>query len=152
MSESASVPFAETKSPEAPQRLRRGALGLIDISASTMANIGPAYSFYFSFGFLVITAGIAAPLTIVAAIIAVALLGNTLAQFSRAHPSTGGFITFVGKTFGGTSAVTTALLCGAGYIIAISSVLAVSGVASCRATFCSTTSTGTCPGSSSRCC
>src|SRR4029077_19635339 len=46
---------------------------------------------------------------------------------SPAHPSTGGFITFVGKTFGGTSAVTTALLCGAGYIIAISSVLAVSG-------------------------
>jgi amino acid transporter len=127
MSESASVPFTETKAPEAPERLRRGALGLIDISASTMANIGPAYSFYFSFGFLVFTAGIAAPLTIVAAIIAVALLGNTLAQFSRAHPSAGGFITFVGKTFGGTSAVTTALLCGAGYIIAISSVLAVSG-------------------------
>jgi len=33
----------------------------------------------------------------------------------------------VGKTFGGTSAVTTALLCGAGYIIAISSVLVISG-------------------------
>ncbi len=42
-------------------------------------------------------------------------------------PSTGGFISFVGKTFGGTSAVTTAVLCGAGYIIAISSVLAVCG-------------------------
>ena len=40
---------------------------------------------------------------------------------------TGGFITFVGKTFGGTSAVTTALVCGAGYIIAISSVLVISG-------------------------
>ncbi len=127
MSESASVPFTETKAPEAPERLHRGALSLIDISASTMANIGPAYSFYFSFGFLVVTAGIAAPLTILAAGVAVALLGNTLAQFSRAHPSTGGFITFVGKTFGGTSAVTTALLCGAGYIIAISSVLAISG-------------------------
>jgi amino acid transporter len=127
MSESASVPFTETKAPEAPERLHRGALGLIDISASTMANIGPAYSFYFSFGFIVFTAGIASPLTIVAAGIAIAFLGNTLAQFSRAHPSTGGFITFVGKTFGGTSAVTTALLCGAGYIIAISSVLAVSG-------------------------
>jgi amino acid transporter len=127
MSESASVPFTETKAPEAPERLHRGALSLIDISASTMANIGPAYSFFFSFGLIVLTAGIAAPLTIVAAIVAIALLGNTLAQFSRAHPSTGGFITFVGKTFGGTSAVTTALLCGAGYIIAISSVLAVSG-------------------------
>ena len=51
MSEAASVPFSETKAPEAPDRLNRGALGLIDISASTMANIGPAYSFYFSAGF-----------------------------------------------------------------------------------------------------
>ena len=127
MSEAAHVPFSETKAPESPDRLHRGALGLVDIAASTMANIGPAYSFFFGFGFLVFTAGIAAPLTIIAAVIAIALLGNTLAQFARAHPSTGGFISFVGKTFGGTSAVTTALLCGAGYIIAISSVLAISG-------------------------
>jgi amino acid transporter len=124
---SEAVPFSETKAPESPDRLHRGALRLIDISASTMANIGPAYSFYFGFGLIVITAGIAAPLTIIAAVVAIALLGNTLSQFSRAQPSTGGFITFVGKTFGGTSAVTTALLCGAGYIIAISSVLVVSG-------------------------
>jgi amino acid transporter len=127
MSDAASVPFTETKAPAAPERLHRGALSLIDISASTMANIGPAYSFFFGFGFLVVTAGVAAPLTIIVAGIAIALLGNTLSQFSKAHPSTGGFISFVGKTFGGTSAVTTALLCGAGYIIAISSVLAISG-------------------------
>ena len=128
MSESAApVPFTETKSPESPERLHRGALGLVDIAASTMANIGPAYSFMFGFGLLVITAGIAAPLTIVAAVIAIALLGNTLSQFARAHPSTGGFITYVGKTFGGTSAVTTALLVGAGYIIAISSVVVIAG-------------------------
>jgi len=127
MSEAASVPFSESKAPESADRLNRGALGLVDISASTMANIGPAYSFYFGFGFLVFTAGIAAPLTIILAGVAIALLGNTLAEFSRARPSTGGFISFVGKTFGGTSAVTTALLCGAGYIIAISSVLAVCG-------------------------
>src|SRR5258708_14849378 len=67
MSEAASVPFSETKAPEAPERLHRGALRLIDISASTMANIGPAYSFYFGFGFLVFTAGVASPLTIIAA-------------------------------------------------------------------------------------
>jgi len=127
MSEAASVPFSETKAPESADRLNKGALRLVDISASTMANIGPAYSFYFSAGFLFLTAGIAAPLTIIVAGIAIALLGNTLAEFSRAHPSTGGFITFIGKTFGGTSAVTTALLCGAGYIIAISSVLAICG-------------------------
>src|SRR2546427_2181561 len=127
MSEARHIPFSETKAPESADRLHRGALGLIDTSASTMANIGPAYSFYFGFAGIVLAAGIGAPLVLVAAIIAIALLGNTLSQFSRAHPSTGGFITFVGKTFGGTSAVTTALLCGAGYIIAISSVLVISG-------------------------
>jgi amino acid transporter len=127
MSDTASTPFSETKAPEAPERLHRGALSLVDISASTMANIGPAYSFYFGFGLLVLTAGIAAPLTIIVAGIAIVLLGNTLSQFSRAQPSTGGFISFIGKTFGGTSAVTTALLCGIGYIIAISSVLAIAG-------------------------
>jgi len=127
MSEAGSVPFSETKAPESADRLNRGALGLVDISASTMANIGPAYSFYFGFAGIVIAAGIASPLVVIVAIVAIALLGNTLSQFSRAHPSTGGFITFVGKTFGGTSAVTTALLCGAGYIIAISSVLVISG-------------------------
>ena len=127
MSEAASVPFSETKAPESPERLHRGALGLVDISASTMANIGPAYSFYFGFAGIVLAAGLGSPLVIIVAIVAIALLGNTLSQFSRAHPSTGGFITFVGKAFGGTSAVTTALVAGAGYIIAISSVLVISG-------------------------
>ncbi|MEY9928424.1 amino acid transporter [Catenulispora sp. GP43] len=109
------------------QRLRGGALGLLDIAGSTMANIGPAMSFYFSFGFLATASGLASPLTIVAAGVAVALLGNTLAQFSRAHPSAGSFITFVGTTFGGASAVATALLAALGYIIGISAVIAVSG-------------------------
>ena len=127
MSEPASVPFSETKAPESPERLHRGALGLIDISASTMANIGPAYSFYFGFAGIVIAAGLGSPLVVLVAAVAIALLGNTLSQFSRAIPSTGGFITFIGKTFGGTSAVTTALVAGAGYIIAISSVLVISG-------------------------
>jgi amino acid transporter len=132
MSGTESLPYGESKSPPVGEtghelRLHRGVLGIVDISAATMANIGPPMSFYFGFGFLAITAGVASPLTIVAAGIAIALLGNTLAQFSRAQPSTGGFITFVGKTFGGTSAVTTALLCGVGYIIAMASVIAISG-------------------------
>src|SRR5262249_57173246 len=97
----ASIPYSETKAPEAPDRLHRGALGLVDIAASTMANIGPAYSFFFGIGFLVLTAGIAAPLTIIVAGIAIALLGNTLAQFSRAHPSTGGVLPLLGHNFRG---------------------------------------------------
>ena len=127
ISETAHAPLGEPKAPESAERLHRGALSLVDISASTMANIGPAYSFYFGFAGIVLAAGLASPLVVIVAIVAIALLGNTLAEFSRAHPSTGGFITFVGKTFGGTSAVTTALLAAAGYIIAIAGVLVISG-------------------------
>src|SRR5260370_10285452 len=123
MSEAASVPFSETKAPEAPERLHRGALRLIDISASTMANIGPAYSFYFGFGFLVFTAGVASPLTIISAGVAVALLGNTLSEFSRAQPSTGGVLSVVGKTFGRANAATTTALVGPRFNLHIPSVL-----------------------------
>ncbi|MGW3357296.1 APC family permease [Streptomyces bungoensis] len=110
-----------------PQRLRGGVLGMADIAAATMANVGPAMSFFFGFAFLATTAGVASPLTIAAAGVAVALLGNTLAEFSRAHPSAGSFITFVGRTFGPVSAVTTALLAGLGYIIGMAAVIAISG-------------------------
>ncbi|MET8953786.1 APC family permease [Streptomyces sp. NPDC004393] len=123
----AGPPVASRPAPGEPQRLRGGVLGMADIAAATMANIGPAMSFYFGFAFLTTTSGVASPLTVIAAGVAVALLGNTLAQFSRAHPSAGGFITFVGKTFGPVSAVTTALLVGVGYIIGMASVIAISG-------------------------
>lgn len=79
--------YVESKTPVSdpdhhPQRLHRGALGLVDIATATMAKIGPAMSFYFGFSLIATTAGVASPLTIVAAAIAIALLGNTLAEFS----------------------------------------------------------------------
>jgi amino acid transporter len=113
--------------PGEHERLRQGALGLLDISAATMANIGPAMSFYFAFGYLAYTAGLASPLTIIAAGVAILFLGNTLSEFTKVLPSTGGFISFVGKTFGGRTAVTTAIITGCGYIAAMASVIAIVG-------------------------
>ncbi len=129
MSDGMSADFLGSKSPEAggDLRLRQGVLGTLDITAATMANIGPAMSFYFGFGFLAYTAGLASPLTIIAAGIAIAFLGNTLSEFTKVLPSAGGFISFIGKTFGGRTAVTTALMTGAGYIAAMASVIAISG-------------------------
>src|SRR3989440_3672346 len=108
-------------------RLERGALKLVDIATSTMANIAPAMSFYFSFALIAAVAGVGSPLTIVMAIVAIALLGNTLGEFSRSIPSTGSFITFIGKTFGPIMAVTTTIVVSIGYIIAMSSVIDISG-------------------------
>lgn len=128
MSAAVNVP-ADAASPARPaaERLAQGVLSTFDIAASTLANIAPAMSFYFSFGLIVSTAGIAAPLTVIAAGIAIALLGNTLAQFSRSRPSTGSFVTFIGRAFGGYVAVATAVVLCVGYIIAVASVVAISG-------------------------
>jgi amino acid transporter len=117
----------KTVGPIAPERLERGALKLTDIAAATMANIGPAMSFYFSFALIASAAGVASPLTIIMAGIAIALLGNTLAEFSRSIPSTGSFITFIGKTFGPVMAIATTIVICTGYIIAMASVITISG-------------------------
>jgi len=108
-------------------RLARGVLSNVDIATSTMANIAPAMSFYFGFGLVASTAGVPAPLTIIAAMVAIGLLGNTLTQFSRVHPSTGSFVTFIGKAFGPYLAVLMALVLSAGYITAVASVVGISG-------------------------
>jgi amino acid transporter len=42
-----------------------------------------------------VTAGVAAPLTIIAAGIAVAFLATTAAEFTRAEPAAGRFITYM---------------------------------------------------------
>jgi amino acid transporter len=108
-------------------RLERGALKLVDIATSTMANIAPAMSFFFSSALIASVAGVGSPLIIIVAAIAIALLGNTLAEFSRAIPSTGSFITFIGKTFGPIMAVTTTIVISIGYIVAMASVIDISG-------------------------
>jgi len=81
-------------------RLKSGQLGTADVTASTVANIGPGIDFYFGFGVIAVTAGVAAPLTILAATVAVGLLAFTVAEFTRAEPSAGSFITYVETALG----------------------------------------------------
>src|SRR5579859_2538357 len=113
MSTEATAPSRRTGPRPAPARLARGVLTDFDIAAATLANIAPAMSFFFGFALIVSTAGVAAPLTVIVAAVAIALLGNTLSQFSRSQPSTGSFVTFIGRAFGGYSAVVAAVVLGA---------------------------------------
>ena len=108
-------------------RLKRDALGLPQIVASTLANIAPAMSFFFGFGTIVGGAGVAAPLTIVAAMVVVLFLTNTLGEFSRYRPSTGSFVTFIGMGFGPTAGAAASIFMLFGYIVAASSVVVISG-------------------------
>ena len=109
------------------ERLKSGQLGTADVTASTVANIGPGIDFYFGFGVVAATAGVAAPLTILAATVAVALLAFTVAEFTRAEPSAGSFIAYVETGLGARAGVATALLVTVGYTVAIASVFTMSG-------------------------
>jgi amino acid transporter len=107
--------------------LKSGQLGTADVTASTVANIGPGIDFYFGFGVIAVTAGVAAPLTILAATVAVTLLAFTVAEFTKAEPSAGSFITYVETALGARAGVATALLVIVGYTVAITAVFTMTG-------------------------
>ncbi|HZM55291.1 MAG TPA: APC family permease [Acidimicrobiales bacterium] len=111
--------------PEA--ELEPDELGTLDVTASTVANIGPGIDFYFGFGVIAVTAGVAAPLTILAAAVAVFLLAATVAEFDRAEPSSGSFITYVESGLGRGTGLATALLVMIGYTVAMAGVITMSG-------------------------
>ncbi len=107
--------------------LRSGQLGTADVTASTVANIGPGIDFYFGFGVVAVTAGVGAPLTILAAALAVFLLARGVAEFSRTEPSAGSFIEFVESGLGPVAGIATAVLVAVGYTIAMAGVFTMSG-------------------------
>jgi amino acid transporter len=109
------------------ERLAKNELGLPEIVASTLANIAPAVSFYFGFGVIVAGAGVAAPLTIVLAMVAILFLGNTLAEFSKLHPSTGSFVTFIGLGFGPAAGAAAAVFTIIGYCVGAAAIVVEAG-------------------------
>jgi amino acid transporter len=109
------------------RRLRRDALTASHIVASTLASIAPAMSFFFGFAVIVQGAGLAAPLTIFTAMIAILFLTNTIAQFSRFTPSTGSFVTFTGKAFGPSASCAVSVFLTFGYVVAASTVVSIAG-------------------------
>jgi amino acid transporter len=118
-----------TDDAQKPDETRAGAatLGFADVTASTVANIGPGVDFYFAFGVIAVTAGTAAPLTIMAAGVAVFFLAFITAEFTKREPSAGSFVTYVETSLGPKAGVATALLVTVGFTVAIAGVFAMSG-------------------------
>src|SRR5580692_2356717 len=109
------------------RRLRRNALSLSHVVATTLANIAPAMSFFFGFAVIVQGAGLAAPLTILTAMVVILFLTNTIAEFSRFTPSAGSFVTFTGKAFGPSVGIAVSVFLTFGYIVAASTVVSIAG-------------------------
>jgi len=117
----------QSSSSAQPPRREAAQLGLEEVTASTVANIGPGIDFYFAFGVIAVTAGLAAPLTMIAAGIAIGFLAFVVAEFTRMEPSAGSFITYVETSLGPRAGVLTALLVTVGFTVAIAGVFTMSG-------------------------
>ncbi len=80
--------------------LVRGKLGLGDVLFQGVTHIGPAVSVVFTLPFIVSYAGAAAPIALIGAVIVMLFVANTVSEFTRYMPSTGGYYSFVRKGLG----------------------------------------------------
>jgi amino acid transporter len=85
---------------EQPARLRRDALGLVDVLFQGVTHIAPALSVVFILPEIAGKAGPAMPLSLALSAIVCSFIANTVAQFSRYAPTSGGYFTFVSLGLG----------------------------------------------------
>ena len=103
--------------------LKEGVLDLKDVAFSALANIGPALSLFFVLAFIVGSSSGSAPLAIIVGMVAILIVGNSLAQFSRHTPTAGSFVTWIEMGLGRAIARFTVVVVMLGYLFALAGVL-----------------------------
>jgi amino acid transporter len=83
-----------------PAQLQREALGLTDVVFQGITHIAPALNVVFTLPEIAVRAGAAMPLSLALSVIACFFIANTVAQFSRFMPTSGGYYTFVSRGLG----------------------------------------------------
>jgi amino acid transporter len=81
--------------------LKTGVLRLPGVLMQSVTGIAPAIAGLFTVQFIVINAGVTAPLAYFGAFIIALMLGYVLAQFAKHLSSTGSYYTFVSRSLGG---------------------------------------------------
>src|SRR5579872_1579675 len=83
-----------------PAQLYRNALGLRDVVFQGITHIAPAINVVFTLPVIAAQAGATMPLSLLLSTIVCFFIANTVAQFSRYVPSSGGYYTFVSRGLG----------------------------------------------------
>src|SRR5258708_27798203 len=83
-----------------PAQLYRQALGLRDVVFQGITHIAPAINVVFTLPVIAAQAGATMPISLLLAVIVCFFIANTVAQFSRYVPSSGGYYTFVSRGLG----------------------------------------------------
>jgi hypothetical protein len=82
-------------------QLRHNSLGLPELVFQGVTHIAPATNMVFAFPIIALKAGPDMPLAFLLATIVCFFIGNTVAQFSRYMPSSGGYYSFATRGLGG---------------------------------------------------
>src|SRR5260370_30674285 len=80
-----------------PSQLHREALGLRDVVFQGITHIAPAINIVFTLPVIALAAGATMPISLLLATIVCFFIANTVAQFSRYVPSSGGYYTFASR-------------------------------------------------------
>lgn len=91
---------ADAPSPAADPHLRRNALGLPELVFQGVTHIAPAANMLFAFPIIALKAGPDMPLSFLLATILCLFIGNTVSQFSKYMPSSGGYYSFTTRGLG----------------------------------------------------
>ena len=94
---------AETTNPDADPQLRRNSLGLPELVFQGVTHIAPAANIVFTFPIIALKAGPDMPLSFLLSTIVCFFIGNTVSQFSRYMPSSGGYYSFATRGLGSRS-------------------------------------------------
>lgn len=86
--------------PDAEPQLRRNSLGLPELVFQGVTHIAPATNVVFTFPIIALKAGPVMPLSFLLSTIVCLFIGNTVAQFSRYVPSSGGYYAFATRGLG----------------------------------------------------
>jgi amino acid transporter len=88
---------------EVEPRLRQNSLGLAELVFQGVTHIAPATNIVFTFPIIALKAGPAMPLSFLFSTIICVFIGNTVSEFSRYMPSSGGYYSFATRGLGSRS-------------------------------------------------
>src|SRR5277367_3758278 len=93
----------ENANPGGDPQLRRNSLGLPELVFQGVTHIAPATNIVFTFPIIALKAGPDMPLSFLLSTIVCFFIGNTVSQFSRYMPSSGGYYAFATRGLGSRS-------------------------------------------------
>jgi len=120
---SSPVGASETAAP----RLRSGSLSAMEATVTSLSDMAPAMSLFFTVSFIAGSVLASIPFVFIIAMVGILLTANSLAQFARILPSAGSFVTYLTTSFGPKAGTVLGTFLILGYTTAAGAVYSVLG-------------------------